>query len=102
MSKDQVRQRALEKAKAFTKAQNGRFSAHVSDQFIEVFLSNGVMMQYSAQTNPHPVNQAYRAAVQLFENLLEKGCKIACNGHHVAQEFAAFFENETFKTNPNG
>jgi hypothetical protein len=101
LSPNQVFDLAYNKAAEFCIAQNGRWNHVISEDFIKAYLAQAVKMQYVAQSNPHPVNQAYRAALQLFQNLLEKGCKISMNGQHVAEEFSALFEGETFKTNPN-
>tara|TARA_R110001599_G_scaffold332511_1_gene547955 strand:- start:7995 stop:8312 length:318 start_codon:yes stop_codon:yes gene_type:complete len=102
LSPDQVQQIAFRHASAFIKAQNGQFKEHVSDTFVMVFLSQAVKMQYMSNTNPHPVNMANRAALQLFGNLLELGCNMSIQSKLVAEQFAILFEKETFKTNPNG
>lgn len=66
----------------------GRFKDHVSDAFIAAFLIDKFVNVYHQNYQNNIENIAYKAAIPLFEHLLEHGCKITMNGHHVAQAFA--------------
>ena len=77
----------------FIKKLDGRFSEFVSDKFIKAYLKSEFMYKYRMQSYENPENISYSAAVTLFEALLEHGCGAMCNGHHVAQDYAAYFKN---------
>jgi hypothetical protein len=94
---DDVYQLALEKSKKFIKDLDGRFQLHVSDLFLAQYLSmkfESVYMQeqHDRGDEPNAKNVAYQVSCWLFESVLEHGCETGGNGHHVAQQFASFFE----------
>lgn len=41
-------------------------------------------------------HHAYNAAVVVFEQWIERGCKFIMNGHHVAQKFCLDFKDFKF------
>lgn len=94
---DTVENFVKSKAEVFVEKLNGRFNKHVSDKFIIVYLMN----EYDDIFREYPSNLAsgiaYKSAVKLFEVFLEGGCKVMCNGHHVAQDFASYFEHVPLK-----
>jgi 3-deoxy-D-arabino-heptulosonate 7-phosphate (DAHP) synthase class II len=83
----------MEQIKQFVKDLDGRFKHHISDEFMIAYLID----EFENKRYHHPSrlieNTAYAASLNLFENLLEHGCKEIMNGHHVAQKFSTYFKD---------
>lgn len=76
----------------------GRYSKHCSDEFLIAYIENSFEKSYQKHYLNVECEVAYRAVVELFESVLEYGCKAGGNGHHVAQLFAQKFSyDEQFK-----
>ncbi|HYE67583.1 MAG TPA: hypothetical protein VEA58_03170 [Anaerovoracaceae bacterium] len=78
---------------------DGRFSQHVSDEFIKAFITREFLLLYSKNASELATTIAYQATSGLFVTLLERGCECHCNGHHVAQSFCSYFKDEPFSVN---
>jgi hypothetical protein len=88
-------------AMRFTVKLDKRFEKYVSDQFIVAYLVSSFMDEVYQSKHGRRMNIAYKAAVGLFEKLLEHGCKAGGNGHHLAQAFASMFDaNEAYENIP--
>lgn len=79
----------------------GRYKEIVSDQFIIAYLVDSLTEEHYrhqkltsyAERPEYWLNAAYKASITLFEHLLEHKCGAHGNGHHVAQDFSAFFKD---------
>jgi hypothetical protein len=82
-----------------------RYKNHVSDEFLKTYLIRSFEDCYREAIQGSSVinfqNVAYASSVYLFETLLEYGCKISGNGHHIAQAFADGFKNYDYQGNFN-
>jgi hypothetical protein len=88
-------------AMRFTVNLDKRYEEYVSDQFIVSYLVWSFMDEVYQSKHGRRMNIAYKAAVGLFETILEHGCKAGGNGHHVAQDFASMFDdNEAYENIP--
>lgn len=79
----------------------GRFHVHLSDAMLSALLIRGIhqqgLMRCTAEQWANRESFAYAASIWIFENCLEHGCNAQCNGHHVAQDFAAAFKGFEYK-----
>ncbi len=80
-----------EKATEFVGTLDGRYKTHVSDQFMVAFILYHFTLYWIPIANQSIQHLAYQSCVNLFESLLEYGCKAGGNGHHVAQKFSSLF-----------
>ena len=103
MTKKQLVQ---EKISDFVKELEGIYKEHVSDRFLEAYLIREFEHEYIAERKNRPTdrkiylqNLAYKCSCPLFESLLEYGCSVHINGHHIAQRFANKFEGIQFEGN---
>lgn len=84
----------------FVASQNGRFRDHCSDTMLTALIINELSRGWRRDPSICVVdaivagdgNAAYDAVRPLFEHVLEHACRASCNGHHVAQAFAAAME----------
>jgi len=97
----EIEELVKEKCDIFIVDLNGLFKEHVSDTFIKAYIKTNFMyilsINYNDNYTPNPINLAYDSCCYLFESLLEYGCNVSCNGHHVAQKFASLFPDDFFK-----
>ncbi len=76
---------------AFVASLNGRNLPHITDQALALLLERELRRENAMdpmQSENEVVNRAYAAGCGIFELVLEYGCKVGMNGHHVAQGFA--------------
>jgi hypothetical protein len=84
----------------FIKSLDNRFEKHVSNEFIKIYILNEFKsILTEKEYYVELVNAAYSSCVYLFESLLEHGCRVSCNGHHIAQQFASYFSDEKIELN---
>ncbi len=84
---------------AFVASLNGRFREHCSDTMLVSLLMNELRTDNrGAAVLAGDMNAAYDAAQPIFENVLEHGCGVICNGHHVAQSFYSAMESALANT----
>ena len=92
---DFLKDYSRKKSEEFVQTLQGRYNAYVSDKFIIAFLVDNFYKQYFElrlhgveDTNISLTGVAYNSSIYLFETLLEGGCGVIMNGHHVAQSYA--------------
>lgn len=101
MLQDNLEKYVREQAMKFVISLDKQYAEWVSDQFIVVFLTRKFMDEVYRNNHVLRQNAAYKGAQELFEILLEYGCKAGGNGHHVAQLFASMFDlEEAYKNIP--
>ena len=83
----------------FVEGERQRYKEHVSDTLLVLLIMERLNMTYpmrhaegERKTYADLIAEgdqsaAYEAVVPLFERILEHGCSVICNGHHVAQRF---------------
>lgn len=64
---------------------NGAFRGHCSDDCLVAMLKTAV-----DRAEGQDEGRFYFAGCEVFEGVLEHGCKAAVNGHHSAQAFSRF------------
>ena len=76
----------------------GHYSKYCSDGFLIAYIERSFEKSYHRHYLNVECEVAYHAVVELFESVLEYGCKAGGNGHHVAQDFVKRFSyDEQFK-----
>lgn len=89
---DNVIQQSYDRIVEFVKNDlRGRYSKHCSDEFLIAYIERSFEKAYHRHYLNVECEVAYRAVVELFEIILEYGCRAGGNGHHVAQWFAEKF-----------
>jgi hypothetical protein len=88
-----------DKTNEFVISLNKRYQEHVSDTFIVAYILSEFIPKVKKNPNIRLEQAAYDSCVYLFESLLEHGCSVIGNGHHVAQYFASYFSNKTIEFN---
>ena len=84
------------KVEVFVKTLNGRFKEFISDQCLVSLLMFRLRESWDMGKNisrgqlvlQGEESVAYEAACPIFETILEHGCQVRTNGHHVAQSFS--------------
>lgn len=85
---------------SFVEAQKARFRPHFSDAALTAVLMVNMDHPYVGGPNylgeliadcpKRRENAAYLCGAAVFEKLIELACEFRCNGHHIAQQFAAY------------
>jgi len=89
---DNVIQQVKERIEDFVKNDlKGRYSKHCSDEFLIAYIERSFEKSYHKKYLNVETEVAYHVVVELFESILEYGCRAGGNGHHVAQWFAQKF-----------
>lgn len=83
-----------EAVKAWVEGQEGRWRPHASDEFLTAYLSRQLFPIIEDKSDPvDRSNLIYTVGCLLFETCFEHGCGVITNGHHVAQNLAAAFQD---------
>jgi hypothetical protein len=77
----------------FVESLEGRYRAHVSDEYLVAHLAHELYGIYFRRLSDSITNKAYDAACIVFESILERRCKAGGNGHHVAQDYSKLFND---------
>lgn len=80
----------------------GAFVGDILHDRYEVFVSSNFLIALlvrqcapkAKQILSGDCNEAYHAACPIFESILEHKCHAGGNGHHIAQNFQTFFEQQ--------
>ena len=89
---DNVIQQSYDRIVEFVKNDlKGRYSEYCSDEFLIAYIERSFEKSYNRHYLNVECEVAYHAVVELFESILEYGCKTGGNGHHISQRFAQLF-----------
>ncbi len=87
--------------KDFVKSLDKRFSSIMCEKAIAILIEDKFEEAYrpyeERQMNTDAESLAYKAAVYVFEHVIENNCRVIMNGHHVAQDFAKLFKEYSFE-----